>query len=181
MIRDQLFLFPELNYFKQKIKNIDYCDISELDIDNEFIPTKFKLKWLQKNRFILWKTGGVNTYMKKLGPVFPYIEDTEKGVVKTVRVKHGEQYLRIHLNIFKDGKRVFYKPYIHVLVARAFIKNPEPTKFNIVHHIDNNPIDYRPQNLQYVNQSINMTNTKRPKFGTAHDNYMMNTNTRVKK
>ena len=70
---------------------------------------------------------------------------------------------------------------MHVLVANAFVENPLPKKFKIVHHEDNNPLDYRPSNLQHANQSINITNTKKTKIGTSHDNYVMNFNARVKK
>ena len=169
MIGEQLFLFPEHNHFNQKIKNIDYVDLSEVK-NSEFTNKQFSD--LQKGRFILWKTGGLNPYMKELGEVFPYIQDTVKKIIKTIRVATGAQYPRFHIDYWQNNKQIFHKPYIHTVVANAFIENPLPNKFKLVHHIDNNPLDYRVENLKHVNRSLNSKGVPKPKHGTGHDNYL---------
>ena len=178
MIREQLFLFPEHNLFIQKEKNIDFIYLDEAK-NSHF--TEKKLTNLDKKRYILWKTGGINPYMPELGKVFPYLYDNFNKKIKTIRVPQGGQYPICHLSYKLDGKIVDLKPLVHVLVANAFVENPLPEKFKIVHHEDNNPLDYRSSNLLHANQSINITDTKKTKIGTSHDNYVMNFNARVKK
>tara|TARA_R100001224_G_scaffold107239_1_gene82455 strand:+ start:339 stop:878 length:540 start_codon:yes stop_codon:yes gene_type:complete len=178
MIREQLFLFPEHNHFAQKEKNIDYVYLDELP-NSKF--SDFDYSKLEKHRFVLWKTGGINPYMKDLGKVFPYLYDNKKQKLKTIRVKGDDVYPRFHL-FYNEGNKVIHtKPKMHIIVCRAFVTNPFPNKFHLVHHIDNNPVDYRPFNLQHVNQSINITNTKKTKLGSTHDQYIMNFNSRTTK
>ena len=177
MIKGQMFLFPEYDFSVQKEKKIDFMYLDEI---KNSLFTKKKYSDLPKKRYILWKTGGINPYMPDLGPVFPYIYDTLKEKIKTIRIKTDDQYPRCHFDYFLKGK-LFIKPSIHILVCNAFVKNPLPKKFHLVHHINNNPLDYRPSNLQHVNQSINITNTKKTKFGTVHDEYMMTNNIRTNK
>ena len=166
---EQLFLFPELNHFNQKIKNIDYVDLSDVR-DTEFTDKQFSD--LEKGRFILWKTGGLNPYMEDLGKIFPYVQDTVQKIIKTIRVKIGSEYPRFHLEYWKNNKKLFHKPSIHTVVANAFIKNPLPNKFKIVHHKNNNPLDYRVENLQHVNRSLNSKGVAKTKYGTGHDIYL---------
>ena len=176
MLKGQLYLFPELNPFKTKIKNIDYVDLSNVK-DSEFTDKSFNN--LEKGRFILWKTGGLNPYMKDLGKVFPYIQDTVLKTIKTVRVKTGAEYPRFHTQYFKDNKTFYHKPMFHVVVANAFVENPLPNKFNIVHHKNNNPLDYRVENLLWTSRSLNSKGVPRQRFGTAHDIYMRQHNERT--
>ena len=90
----------------QKIKNIDYVDLSDVR-DTEFTDKQFSD--LEKGRFILWKTGGLNPYMEDLGKIFPYVQDTVQKIIKTIRVKIGSEYPRFHLEYWKNNKRYFYE------------------------------------------------------------------------
>ena len=119
-------------------------------------------------------TSFINPYYKKLGPIFPYIEDTFKKKIKTIRVATGSQYPRIHINYYRDNVLLFYKPYIHNIIAEAFIENPLPKKLTLVHHKNNNPLDYRIGNLQHVSRSFNSQGVAKPKHGTGHDDYLAN-------
>jgi hypothetical protein len=178
MIGEQLFLFPEHNYFIQKIKNVDYVDLSDVK-DSGF--TDKSLSNLEKGRFILWKTGGINPYMKDSGKVFPYIQDIVRKRTKTIRVKIGNDYPRFHVEYWRDNKKIFYKPLIHIVVANAFIKNPLPNKFKLVHHKNNNPLDYRVENLQHYSRSLNSRGSAHSRHGTTHDIYMEKHYTRTTK
>ena len=177
MITDQLFLFPEYNHFIQKEKDIDFIYLDEA---KDSLVSNKKYSWLPKKRYVVWKIGGVNPYMPELGPIFPYVYDQEKGVVKTIRIKHGEEYPRFHCQLIRNGETLSYKPKIHIIVGNAFVENPIPEKFHFVHHKNNNPLDYKVENLQHVNRSINQENVKPTKFGSTHDNYMIEYNDRTK-
>lgn len=59
-------------------------------------------------------------------------------------------YLRVLL--YKDGKTKSY--YVHVLVARAFVPNPDDKPF--VNHIDGNKFNNYPENLEWVTPSENI-------------------------
>ena len=107
MIKDQMFLFPEYDFFAQKEKKIDFMHLDEIK-NSSF--TKKKYSDLPKKRYILWKTGGINSYMPDLGPVFPYIYDTLREKLKTIRVKTDNIYPRCHFTYFLKGKRLEIKP-----------------------------------------------------------------------
>ena len=55
------------------------------------------------------------------------------------------------LNLFKDGKKHFTA--VHILVAKAFVPNPDGKP--VVHHKDNNPVNPRADNLEWVTYSEN--------------------------
>lgn len=169
---DQLFLFPEHNHFDQKINDLHFIDLHYLPeiINPSYFRTNFKWNWLEKKQFFLFKTGGINMYMQDLGPIFPYIIDTKTNKIKKIRTKTGELYPRVSF----EANNKTYKPYVHAIVARAFVTNPHPDKFDLVHHVDNNPVDYRPANLRHVNNSLNQKGVKRTVFGNKHDNYLTN-------
>ena len=44
---------------------------------------------------------------------------------------------------------------VHILVARAFIKNPNPEKFKIVNHLNSDRADNRVENLEWCDHSRN--------------------------
>ena len=63
-------------------------------------------------------------------------------------------YIRITLIINKK-KQNFY---IHRLLAETFIKNPKPTEYFEVDHIDKQRNNNNIKNLRWVNRSINNFN-----------------------
>ena len=84
MIRDQLFLFPELDFFKTKIKDIDYVDLSTLKRSHETRKNSYSL--LPKDTYFIFKTGGYNKYMPELGAVFPYIQNIKNKKILQARL-----------------------------------------------------------------------------------------------
>ena len=55
--------------------------------------------------------------------------------------------------VIKVARNKFY--YLHRLVARAFIPNPCPEHFNVVHHRDCNRWNNQASNLQWVSTALN--------------------------
>jgi|TARA_A100000172_G_scaffold27159_1_gene15934 hypothetical protein len=154
---NQMHLFPELDPFKTKIKNIDYIDVSEIkNIGISFHSnTVVNYSTLEKGRYILFKKGGTNEYMPELGNCFPYIQNIKKGNVLSAKISGSYSYPKESLN--GNG--------IHRLVAMAFIENDMPNKKWMVDHINGNPLDYRVENLRWVSSSEN---------GKNKNNYLKN-------
>lgn len=63
---------------------------------------------------------------------------------------NNQGYLRVSLG--KSTGRVF----IHRLVATHFVQNPNPKEYNLVMHLDNNPLNNHYTNLKWGTQSMNI-------------------------
>ena len=50
--------------------------------------------------------------------------------------------------------RKFY--YVHRLVAIAWVENPAPSHFLVVHHLDNNQVNNNYTNLEWTTESMNL-------------------------
>ena len=99
--QDQLSLFPELDPFKTIIKNIDYVDISTLvdPVPNHSRLLQYDL--IPKDKFFLYKTGGVNPFRPELGNIFPYLKNEESK--KLVSINISKSYVRAGVNVIVDG------------------------------------------------------------------------------
>ncbi len=62
-----------------------------------------------------------------------------------------EGYMRQNVSIDNKTKMA----YIHRLVAEAFVPNPKPDKFKVVHHINNNRSDNSIDNLMWCDHKYN--------------------------
>ena len=157
-MEDQLLLFPE---------KIIYNDIESFDIsnipDNDFWrKNSKKFSDLPKNTYYIFKTGGINPYMKDKGPIFPYIQNVKSG--KIIKVNSLTTDLYVRCNILNYGVR------IHRIAAQAFI--PNPRNCIDVDHIDGNILNYCLDNLRWVSRSENMKKINRndPKYEKRQEN-----------
>lgn len=88
--------------------------------------------------------------------------------------KHGRKKEPHLLRVDKNNKGYYYvglcngqrnKKLVHVLVAKAFVENPNNLPF--VDHIDRTPTNNHVSNLRWVTHSQNMRNTGMRKTNTS--------------
>ena len=107
----QQSLFPE---------EIIYNDFESFDISNisEDIWRKNFKKFsdIKKDTYYIYKTGGINPYMKNEGPIFPYVQNKESGKVLAIGSTATDHYPRFAIPGY--GLR------IHRVAAQSFIPNP---------------------------------------------------------
>jgi|TARA_R110002020_G_scaffold183066_1_gene379038 hypothetical protein len=151
MIRDQLFLFPELDPFKTIVKNIDYVDLSTLqDIGNS---RKNSLENLPRGKYLLFQTGGFNKFVPDLGKVFPYIQNQETKNIPSIGIRNS------YCNSVLHEEGIGYSIDYHRVTALAFIVNNNSTKQIWVDHKNGNRFDFRVSNLRWVTPSQNRLGT----------------------
>ena len=97
----------------------------------------------------LWKTikGFEDYQVSTFGNVW---SKKKKQIIQTQTIKGG--YKRVRLR----KKWLF----VHQLVARAFIYDPEPWEELEVNHLDFNPSNNRVENLQWCDHAYNMHYSK---------------------
>ena len=149
---EQLFLFPELNPFKTKIKNIDWVDISTLPYDPDRKEFR-QCSALPKQKYILHKTGGINLYYPDKGAIFPWLQNMNSGKQIISKCFGAEGYPKLAV-INKNRKSINFRT--HRLVAMAFVENPENKK--VVDHVNEQTLDYRIENLRWVSNRENCSN-----------------------
>lgn len=59
-----------------------------------------------------------------------------------------------NVNLYKNGKSKRFQ--VHRLVAHMFVENPNPTEFNVVNHMDENPSNCRYDNLEWCDTLYNV-------------------------
>ena len=94
-------------------------------------------------------------------------EVSDDGMVRNAKTKHVlKPYLNYngYLRVFPyfDGK--CKTTFIHRLVAKAFVDNPDPERKIYVNHINENKQDNRADNLEWVTPSENII------YGNGHKN-----------
>lgn len=102
----------------------------------------------------VWKT--INGYeglyqVNNLGQIksLNFGRTGKQGLLKTTINKHG--YECVHLSKNKGDQILF----VHVLVAKAFIDNPNPSIKTQVNHIDGNKLNNHLDNLEWVSPKEN--------------------------
>jgi len=154
-MKDQYQLFPELDPYLTKVKDIDYIDIVKVKC-GELKRTPYSI--VPKGMYILFKTGGFNKYQMGMGNVFPYIQNTKTSKILSITTTEYNGYTKCSITLpNKKGIAIS----MHRIVAEAFIENDMPDKKNNVDHIDGNSLDYRVENLRWVTSSQNSMGTRR--------------------
>jgi hypothetical protein len=152
---EQQLLFPELDPYLTKIKNIDYIDVSKVKC-GELKKTSYNI--LPEGMFILFKSGGFNKYHPEMGNAFPYIQNTKTLKVLSLTSTDYTGYVKCSITL-PSKKGILIQ--MHRIVAEAFIKNDMPGKKNQVDHKNGDGLDYRVGNLRWVTSSQNSMGVKR--------------------
>ena len=164
---EQQLLFPELDPYKTKIKDIDYVDVSKIKC-GELKKTPYSI--LPEGMYMLFKSGGFNKYHPEMSNAFPYIQNTKTLKVVSTTATEYNGYVKSSIFLSKT-KGLFIN--MHRIVAEAFIHNDMPDKKILVDHINGDNLDYRVDNLRWVTHSQNNTGVKRKRQITFFDRARM--------
>tara|TARA_B100000029_G_scaffold410245_1_gene412081 strand:- start:437 stop:1042 length:606 start_codon:yes stop_codon:yes gene_type:complete len=161
MIREQLLLFPEYDDYKTQIRNVDYVDLTDIDVNLFDEKRKHPYKLLPKDKFYIFKTGGINKFRPDLGENFPYIKNMETGRVLSSSL--SKTYIRSSITLPNRSPTITLEFRLHRTAAEAFIINDDIKKKLVVDHINHDRLDYRVSNLRWTTNSKNNIGTKRPR------------------
>ena len=162
MIQPDLFYDNERSLIDGNCVDIStlYVDTKPVGLQREQMQRAFDfLGTLPEGLFYIFKTGGYHRDREKYpNNDFPYIFSTRKEKVLNVHNTRNRVYPSVDIVIpqeLRGETRPIYSFSIHRLVAAAFVKNPDPTHFHFVDHINNDTHDYRVNNLDWVTPSEN--------------------------
>jgi len=152
---EQLLLWEDK---KQIILEKEKVDISTL---KTLKTRKHPFDLLPKDTYFIYKTGGINPFMKELGPIFPVIKNSSGKVLSQVPLTSGKDspYPHIILTTYINGKKIGLKCFLHKIVGLAFLKNDDFENKYIIDHLDDNIFNYLPENIEWVTYGENMRRT----------------------
>ena len=121
------------------------------------------LSLLPKDTYFIYKTGGINPFMKELGPIFPVIKNYRGKVLAQAPLTNGKDasYPHLQINVNVDGEKTSLKCFLHKMVGLAFLKNNNFENKYIIDHLNGNIFDYRLENLEWVTPSENAYRRKK--------------------
>jgi hypothetical protein len=147
---NQLTLFPEEESLTVE-KGIDYIDLKDL------VQTRTdSFKKFGRDKYFIYKTGGINVFMPGEGKVFPFVQNKRTGRILQATLMGGvDSYPKLSLSSDIPEDKSPVKVSFHWLVGSAFIVNDMPDKKKIVDHKNHNVHDYRIFNLEWVTHQKN--------------------------
>ena len=147
---NQLTLFPEEESLTVE-KGIDYIDLKDL------VQTRTdSFKKFGRDKYFIYKTGGINVFMPGEGKTFPFVQNKITGRILQPTLMGGvDSYPKLSLSSDIPEDKSPVKVSFHWLVGSAFIVNDMPDKKKIVDHKNHNVHDYRIFNLEWVTHQKN--------------------------
>ena len=147
---NQLTLFPEEESLTVE-KGIDYIDLKDL------VQTRTdSFKKFGRDKYFIYKTGGINPFMPGEGKTFPFVQNKITGRILQPTLMGGvDSYPKLSLSSDIPEDKSPVKVSFHWLVGSAFIVNDMPDKKKIVDHKNHNVHDYRIFNLEWVTHQKN--------------------------
>jgi len=144
-MEEQLNLFPEFD-IKQEIIKGDALDVSAVDI---FFQGDTNMHKNANTTIGYLKTLPPNTYIafKKDGDGFPYLKNQKTGRIIKARTSRGV-YPAINLPRSRN-----MTVYCHRLFAILFLKNPDTKFYTEVNHSDEDKLNFRLENLEWITPS----------------------------
>ena len=166
MISDQLSLFENLK-LKNKIKNVDYVDLSTVPDDparSKYGDGDVQYKNLPVGKYFIFKKGGYNVYKPKQGNVFPYVQNQFTGKILNASSTLTDFYPKVSLSGDRNNIKYKITSRIHRLVGLAFFTLPDTfytsKNYWVVNHIDGSKENYEISNLEWVTQKQNCSTGK---------------------
>ena len=163
MIMEQLSLFEDPK-FENKIKNVDYVDLSTVPDDparSKYGNGDLQYKHLPVGKYFIFKTGGYNMYRPKQGNIFPYVQNQVTGKILSASSTLTDFYPKVGLSGTATGRIISR---IHRLVGLAFFILPDTfytsKNYWVVNHIDGSKDNYEISNLEWVTQKDNCKDWK---------------------
>ena len=145
---------------KQIILEREKVDLSTL----KTLKTRQRpLSLLPKDTYFIYKTGGINPFMKELGPIFPVIKNYRGKVLAQAPLTNGKDasYPHLQINVNVDGEKTSLKCFLHKMVGLAFLKNDDFENKYIKDHLNGDILDYSLKNLEWVTPSENNLRRKK--------------------
>ena len=157
MISEQLHLFEEFSE-KNLVKDVDYVDLHSFPYDpqrKKYSYNDLQYSALPKGKYIVYKTGGVNTFYKEREDIFPYVKNNETGKIIYPVPTKTDLYPKLALQT-TCGKSILAR--MHRILGLAFLENPNlyDGKDWVVGHIDDDVFNYRLSNLKWLTQQQNL-------------------------
>ncbi len=156
----QFFLFEEYDISKTLVKDIDFIDLSTLPDDpmrTKYGDSGSQYKDLPKDKYILYKTGGINRYKPEKGKIFPYVQNKNTGKILSVSATKTDLYPKVSLELFISR--------MHRMVGLAFYNLPDTFyttqgSYWVVNHIDHDITNYEVSNCEWLTQKQNCSGNK---------------------
>jgi len=112
-------------------------------------------------KYFIYKSGGLhfNKNFHKFGKIFPYVVNVQKNKKTIIKpfVNYTDPYPVFNAKTIHGGGCLVK---MHRITAFAFLKEHSNPSYYLVDHINGNIIDYKLENLRWVNHSINKKGTK---------------------
>jgi len=147
------------NSFFPELDKIEYNDENRVDIST--LPSsdfrKNKLSEIPKETYYIYRTGGINPFIKDDKNDYPVFKSFVGNSPKVLKLHSGGKSIVYPATNLKPHfhENINYKLYIHILTTLAFIINDNPVKKTLVNHIDGNPYNYHLSNLEWASPQQN--------------------------
>lgn len=106
----------------------------------------------------IWKNTQYNNYQVSN---YGNVRNTKTVYQLTNSPSKSNNYYKVTLSVYKNGESSSLPIEIHRLVAVAFVPKPISNERLVVDHINDNKLDNRPCNLQWLTVSENLKKAKR--------------------
>lgn len=158
---DNIIFFKDNNRENVSLSNIEYVSNEEYNV----LIRRFIFDMLPSGNYIL-KDGNWNAeYWKELAyDGFRYSKYMISNYGRIMNVRSGgylhsnpdcNGYPICSIKMDGNGKTFSMNILIHIAVAQNFVDNPDPSKFTIVHHKDDDKSNYYFKNLEWTTSSLN--------------------------
>ena len=150
-------------------------------LDNHLlVPKKIEtfMPEIVPNKFTIYPTGGWHLFHKEAPtnsiytqPIWPFITSTINNKVKRISIYFSDSsnYMKVSI----DDKNYKGCPKaMHIIVARAYLWNVDPTKYYQVTHKGDDRCNYLPENLEWNTGSGNHMGKKNKRFSSRREDYL---------